>query len=402
MTSPLTPSQMKQFVEDNLMIREIPYISGPPGIGKSDIVQQVADDLGMLLIDIRLSQMLPEDLTGLPTLDKKAGKSRYIEFDTFPMANDKVPDGYNGWIIFLDELSSASEEVMAAIYSLLLGRRIGGKKIHEKALIVGAGNRAGDSAIARELPDTLITRMMCAEMTVNSKDWLAWAKDPNNKATDDPSGEHIVSFIEKYPDMLLGTVDPNSRGELETYNTPRGWGKTFGIMKRHEKICNEAPKRKPKTDAAGIPITPPSQAGSTSMPISDRIMRMLVAANGAIVAQSFREHYDEALSVPFPWEVAQSPTSVRIPGTTIARAKLTADLAEHFIDTQEQSRDAILVFINRMADTEHSALFVQILVDNLGSTQSDKRLINDVSKRLAVDAINVGDVADGEDDKIPF
>lgn len=385
----LSPSQTKIFVTNALLMREIPYISGPPGIGKSDLVFQIGEEWGLKVLDIRLSQMLPEDLTGLPSLNDSTGKASYNPFDTFPMEGDKIPDGYSGWLIFLDELSSASEEVMAAIYSLLLGHTIGGKKVHSKALIVGAGNRATDSAIARPLPDTLITRMLPVEMKVSSKDWLKWANDPS---TD--SNQTVVDFISKYPDMLIGTIDPNKRKELETYQTPRGWGKMFKIIKLHEK---EAEKNKiTRKDEAGIPV-PSSQTGT---PITPAIAALMYSAVGTIAGQSFKEHYDEAIKLPNPWEVAQSPSSTPIPSTTIGKAKLTADLAEHFIDTQEQSRDAILKFMNRM-DPEHAAMFTQMLVEKLGNTASDVKLIEKTKVRLnIVDSITTPN--DLDDEHIPF
>lgn len=387
----LTPSQTKEFITNALMIREIPYISGPPGIGKSDVVTQIADEFGLKLLDIRLSQMLPEDLTGLPSLNEKTGKAEYNPFDTFPMEGDAIPNGYNGWLIFLDELSSSSEEVMAAIYSLLLGHRVGGKKVHSKALIVAAGNRATDSAIARPLPDTLITRMLPIEMRVNVKDWIKWASDPENKATDDKSTESIVEFIKKYPDMLLETMDPTKRGELETYATPRGWGKMFKLVTLHEKQVSKKYQKSPPKDAAGIPMD--SADDVPGAPISASIKAMMDAAVGTMAAQSFKEHYDETMQLPYAWDVAGSPTSTRIPSTTIGKAKLTSNLAEYFIGTQEQSRDAILVFMNRM-DSEHSALFAEIIAENLGSSASDIRLIEDVKKRLNVNSIDLGKSAE--------
>jgi len=383
----LSPSQTKTFVTNNLMIREIPYISGPPGIGKSDLVFQIGDEWGLKVVDVRLSQYLPEDLTGLPSLNENTGKASYNPFDTFPMEGDSLPlddngDEMNGWLLFLDELSSASEEVMASIYSLLLGHRVGGKKVHEKALIVAAGNRSTDSAIARPLPDTLITRMMPVEMKVSSKDWLKWAK------ASPASEDSVISFITKYPDMLIGTIDPNKRDELEPYQTPRGWGKMFKIVALHEKTSSK--NKLTKKDASGVPV--PVAKGATVTPA---IQAMMFSAVGTIAGQAFKEHYDESMSLPYPWEVAQSPSSTKIPGTTAGKAELTSTLAEFFIETAEQSRDSILQFMNRM-DGEHSALFAQILVEKLGSTASDQRLVEDVKKRLDVRDIDIPDIESGD------
>ena len=377
MTQILTPSETKEFITNALMLREIPYIAGAPGIGKSDIVAQVADDFGLMLLDIRLSQMLPEDLTGLPSLNAKTGKAEYNPFTTFPMDGDKIPDGYNGWLIFLDEMSSASEEVFAAIYSLLLGHRVGGKLVHPKALIVAAGNRSSDSAIARELPDTLVTRMLPVTMMVSSRDWLMWATDPTTK-----SHEGVVDFIKKYPDLLNTTVDASKRDELETFPTPRGWGKAMKIMNFHEKMSLK--NKITRKDAAGIPMG--DLNGAT--PITPQVHALLEAAVGMAAAKSFQEHYDEAISLPYPWEIAQSPSSARIPNNTIGKAKMVADLADFFIGTQDQSRDAILQYMNRM-EPEQSALFTQMMIEKLGDTPTDRRMIQNIKKRLNVADINV-------------
>jgi hypothetical protein len=379
---PMTPSEVRDFVIHALMIKEIAYISGAPGIGKSDLVRQVAQEFNLLLIDERLSQKLPEDMTGVPDLNGPNGKATYRPFDTFPMEGDPVPDGYDGWLLFLDELSSASDEIWAAIYSLLLDHMLGGKKLHPKLLIVAAGNRSTDSAIARPLPDTLITRMLCCEMVPSTKDWMEWATRPTT-----PSNEAVVSFIKKYPDLLNSGVDPSKRDELEAYPTSRGWGKVFKAVNLHEKMTAKAAG--PRKDAAGIPID--DDGSMVSAPITPTVKRLICSAVGLMAGQSFCEFYDETVQVPAPWEIAQSPSSSRIPSTGIGKVKVANDLAEYFVGTQEQSRDAILVYVNRM-DKEHSALFVQTLTEKLGQTQSDQRLIEDVKKRTGYNEIDTDEL----------
>lgn len=376
MTQKLTPSETKEFVINALMIGEIPYVAGSTGIGKSDLIAEIAEEFELMLLDIRLSQYLPEDMTGLPSLTDN-GKAQYNPFDTFPLAGDPIPKGFKGWLIFLDELSSASEEVFAAIYSLLLGHRVGGKLVHPKAVIVGAGNRSTDSAIARELPDTLISRMLPVTMVTSANDWLDWAKKKKAK-----SHEGVVSFIKKYPELLNTTVDASKREELETFPTPRGWGKAMKIMHLHEK--QSANNRVTLKDAAGIPLGQSNAAA----PITPTIHAMLESAVGMAAAKSLQEDYDEAISLPYPWEIAQSPSSARIPNNMIGKAKLTADLAEFWIGTQEQSRDAILIYMNRM-DPEQASLFVQTISDRLGDTPTDRRMIKTIKDRLGVTDIAV-------------
>lgn len=374
----LSPTEMYEFITRALGTRQVPYVAGPPAIGKSQIVAQVAEDANAKMIDLRLSQILSEDMTGLPERDEDTGKAKYLPFETFPLEGDKIPDGYNGWLLFLDELSSASEEVLAASYSLILDRTVGGKKLHPKCLVVAAGNRASDSAIARELPDTLITRMLPAEMRVSTKDWVAWAGRPEANAN-----EAIVSFIEKNPTKLYGFVDQSSREELETFATPRGWEKAFAHVNTHERLCEA--NAKPKTDAAGIPVQRDPDEKNL-MPIDDITFHLLCAAVGPMAAQAFREEYDEAIQLPYPWEIAQSPNSVRIPNSGMQKAKLTEDLVKYFIDSDDQTRDKVMCYINRIGG-EYNELFYTRIKQNLGETPSDKKMLDAIGKRLNIDPL---------------
>jgi hypothetical protein len=362
-----TPSEIKKFITNALLIRKIPYIAGPPAIGKSDLNFQVAEEFNLYPLDIRLSQKLPEDLTGLPIRNEITNKAEYIPFDTFPMEGDQIPDGYDGWLVFLDELSSASDEVWAAIYSLLLGHTVGGRRLHSKALIVAAGNRASDSAIARELPDTLITRMLTATMKVCPKDWLKWAAIPKNDIN-----IGVRDFIEKNPDMLLSQIPSSNREELESYGTPRGWESVSKLANLHEKVTEGANF---KEDL--------SKANQKTEMITEDIAHSMYAAVGFMEGKAFIEFYNERMTIPYPWEVAQSASSIRIPTSAIARAELTEELAKHFMESGAQSREALLVYMNRN-DNEARALFCSLIEQALGQTISDVSLMDDINKRLMV------------------
>lgn len=364
----LTPSEAKLFITNALKIRKIPYIAGPAGIGKSDVFMQVADDFNLFLLDIRLSQKLPEDLTGMPSVNKHTGKAEYVPFDTFPMEGDPIPKGYVGWLVFLDELSSASDEVWAAIYSLLLGHTVGGKRLHNKALICAAGNRAIDSAIARALPDTLITRLLCANMKVSVRDWLAWAEKPAYDVN-----IAVRKFIEKYPDMLMSQIPSINREELESYGTPRGWEGVSLLTNLHEK--NTANKSFKEDLASGSKIRPKA--------VTQDISHNMTSAVGYMEAKAFIEDFNEQMVIPYPWEVAQSASSVNVPTSAIARAELTQELAKHFIDSGAQTREALLVYMNRNNDEDRS-LFCTLIKETLGETISDLALLEDINKRLTV------------------
>ena len=85
---------------------------GSPGVGKSDVIKQVAKSLGLKVIDFRLSTADPTDLTGLPFI--KDGRSVFLPNEAFPIETDVVPEGFNGRLLFLDEITNAPMAVQAA------------------------------------------------------------------------------------------------------------------------------------------------------------------------------------------------------------------------------------------------------------------------------------------------
>ena len=381
----LSPSETYEFITFALRKKRVPYVSGPSAIGKSKVVHKVADDANALMIDMRLSQKLSEDLSGLPERDEQKGKAVYLPFEDIPLEGDTVPSGFSGWLLFLDELSSASEEVLAAAYSLILDRMIGGKKLHPKCLVVAAGNRASDSAIARELPDTLITRMLPVEMVVNSKDWIWWAKN-DAKAPNDS----VISFIQKDPKMLYAPTKAKDRAELETYPTPRGWESVMDFVNLHEADTKEEVE---EVDNAGVPTGKMTTKSATLSPV---IVNLISASVGPMAARSFKEEYDENMSLPYPWEIAQSPSSTRIPSSTVQKARLMEDLSKFFMESDGQTREHLLVYINRVGG-EHSELFVNKIAGKLKDTPSDKRLLQETAERLNIDPL-LGTAPGGESD----
>ena len=375
----LTPDEAYVFITDALSCKQVLYIAGPPAIGKSQVVHKVAADANAMMIDVRLSQMLSEDMTGVPERTNH-GKASYLPFDIFPLEGDPIPTGYKGWLLFLDELSSATEEVLAAAYSLLLDFTVGGKKLHPKCLIVAAGNRACDSAIARDLPDTIITRVLPVEMKVNHSNWIRWAKSlPENVRND-----AVISYIERFPNMLYAPTKAKEREELETYPTPRGWEKVFAHVNLHEKRSKAKAGAAIVTDSFGVPVH--NQDANSLLPLTDSIFYLVASAVGPIAARAFRDDYDEAISLPYEWEIAQAPSSIRIPSSNVGKAKIVAQLSDYFVKSPDQTRDALLTYINRIGG-EYSELFVKGVKNKTGSTQSDLKMISEIQRRLSIDPI---------------
>ena len=119
------------------------FVWGSPGCGKSSIVRQAAEDLGIDFIDARLPQMEPCDIKGLPVPDKENHVMNWFINGMWPRGEDTKG------ILFLDELSACDKSIAVAAYELILDRRLG-KLYHipDGWMIAAAGNLVTDRAVS--------------------------------------------------------------------------------------------------------------------------------------------------------------------------------------------------------------------------------------------------------------
>lgn len=183
---------------------------GPPGVGKSQIIAGIAKKHGVPLIDIRLSQMEPSDLRGIPFR-----VDRHVEWAPPAM----LPDAERHWpagILFLDEITSAPPAVSAAAYQLILDRRLGEYRVPPGWAIFAAGNRQGDRGVTYAMPAPLANRFAHFEVEVNLDDWVLWAYQHG-------IDERIIAFLRFKPELLFD-FDPakNAGGEM-AFPSPRSW-----------------------------------------------------------------------------------------------------------------------------------------------------------------------------------
>jgi MoxR-like ATPase len=198
---PLTPSQLGEFLLHVATVRPV-FIWGAPGIGKSALVQQFAESVGLACVSLLGSQLAPEDLIGVPQIE--AGVSRFC-----PPAMIARREPY---CLFLDELNACSQEVQKAFYSLIHERRIGEYHLPAGSIVIGAGNRAQDSAIVKPMSSALINRMVHVQLRVSASEWLAWAQG---------EGLHslVIEYLQQRPDHLWS---PPPKHE-EPFSSPRAW-----------------------------------------------------------------------------------------------------------------------------------------------------------------------------------
>jgi hypothetical protein len=180
---------------------------GPPGVGKSQMVSQVALRHNVPLIDIRLSQMEPSDLRGIPFRVED-----FVEWAVPAMLPHEHRHGREG-ILFLDEITSAPPSVSAAAYQLILDRQLGNYKVPSGWAIFAAGNRQGDRGVTYTMPAPLANRFSHFEVDVNLDDWVAWAYANG-------IDERLIGFLRFRPDLLF---DFDPAHNPVAFPSPRSW-----------------------------------------------------------------------------------------------------------------------------------------------------------------------------------
>src|SRR5579871_3070256 len=197
----VTPRQLSKLLLNVALTRPV-FIWGPPGIGKSALVEQFARDVGLDCVSLLGSQLAPEDLIGVPRIE-----GSHSVFCPPRMIARETP-----YLLFVDELNACSFEVQKAFYSLINDRRLGEYRLPAGSVVVGAGNRAQDQAIVKPMSSALVNRLLHVELKPTARDWLDWAYAQGIH-------EWILKYIETRPDHLA-TQPPKTE---ETFSSPRAW-----------------------------------------------------------------------------------------------------------------------------------------------------------------------------------
>lgn len=191
---------------------------GPPGVGKSQMVAQIAARHAVPVIDIRLSQMEPSDLRGIPFR-----QGERVEWAVPAMLPDVERHGPSG-VLFLDEITSAPPVVSAAAYQLILDRRLGEYRVPSGWAIFAAGNRQGDRGVTYSMPAPLANRFSHFEVETHLDDWAAWAY---------ASGidERVIAFLRFRPELLF---DFDPAHNPVAFPSPRSWEFAHRALKKFE------------------------------------------------------------------------------------------------------------------------------------------------------------------------
>lgn len=205
---------------------------GPPGIGKSDFVRQLAEYIEeetgktVNITDLRLLLFNPIDLRGIPTANEDKTLAVWLKPKIFQM--DESDDVIN--ILFLDELSACAPSVQAAAYQITLDRIIGEHRLPDNCIVIAAGNRITDKCVTYKMAKALANRLCHIEITASFSSWVKWAKE--NRIH-----HKVIGFLTSRRDYFMA-FDPQ-RDDL-AFPTPRSWEMVSKILNVYDGDEKEA------------------------------------------------------------------------------------------------------------------------------------------------------------------
>jgi len=221
-TRTVTSAQARKSILRAFRVKRPLFLWGPPGIGKSELVEGITQELGGYMIDLRLGQMEPTDIRGIPFYNKELGKMDWAAPIDLP--DEELASQYPMVVLFMDEMNSAAPSVQAAAYQLILNRRIGKYRLPDNVVMVAAGNRESDKGVTYRMPTPLANRFIHQEMKVDFASWQEWA-------VTNAIHKDVVGYLTFAKQDLY---DFDAKSSSRSFATPRTWTFVSELLEEDE------------------------------------------------------------------------------------------------------------------------------------------------------------------------
>ena len=201
----VTLGEAKKIISALAATQSVLLLSSP-GVGKSAVIRQAADEAGLECRSLLGTQIAPEDVSGIPRI--------VGERSVFCPPRVLLPEDPEAkpFCLFLDELPACTPDIQKAFYSLLLERRVGEYPLPKGTWVVAAGNRAEDRSLVRSLSAALVNRVTILNVKVSVAEWLNWARSAGIRY-------EVLSYIVYAPYSLQRPVPATP----SPFSTPRAW-----------------------------------------------------------------------------------------------------------------------------------------------------------------------------------
>ena len=215
-------------------IRQRPiFLLGSPGIGKTQIMEQISRECGIGLVAYTMTHHTRQSAIGLPFISNKQYQSRKYAVTEYTMSEivasvyEKMEStGLREGILFLDEINCVSETLAPAMLQFLQCKSFGNHQIPEGWVIVAAGNPPEFNRSVREFDMVTLDRVKKIEVEADFQVWKEYAYG---------QGIHgaVISYLNTRKQnfyQMETTVDGRN------FATPRGWEDLSNLIQVYEKL----------------------------------------------------------------------------------------------------------------------------------------------------------------------
>lgn len=293
---------------------------GPPGVGKTQGLYQLAAKEGYKVIDVRLSQVEPVDLRGIPTVDEQ-GRTNWAIPSMWPDPNDNDTK----YLVFFDEINHGNNSTMSAAFQAIQERKLGEYQFPAGCRFAAAGNRAKDRSIANQMPVALRNRFMHLEVSSSVEGFVAHGMKQGFH-------ELVLGFIRFSPQSLNELIEHSNTdeefqrtSEVKTHNaiaTPRTWE---GV----HKLLNVA------TDA------------TTNQIDFESIKPLILGMVGEEMAVKFNGYAQFYKDLPDIDKLIKNPSNFDVPENPGMLYAIAASLAQKITET---NADNVVKYLTRMPE----------------------------------------------------
>ncbi len=235
--------------QGNYRMREVNrlpfYLEGEPGIGKTEIVKQIADELGIGYVSFSLTHHTRNSLLGLPVIKELEDGDKYTSYtmsEVIAKVSEAVEQGHKEGILLLDEFPCMSETIMPAMLAFLQTKNIGTHHLPEGWVIVLCGNPPKYNKSARTFDAAIVDRLRKLEIQFEPNVFVEYAQQIEMHPC-------IIEYLKLNNDKVYWYQKVEKQLELVTC---RGWENLSHMMKAQEEleldICTEDVKQYLKSE----------------------------------------------------------------------------------------------------------------------------------------------------------
>ena len=212
---------------------------GPPGIGKTAIMKQIAEETGLGLVSYTMTHHTRQSAIGLPFITEREFHGETFSVTEYTMSEIVASiyiymeeTGIEEGILFLDEINCVSETLAPVMLQLLQNKTFGNHPLPEGWMIVAAGNPPEYNRSVRELDMVTLDRVKNMDIETDLTIWQKYAFEHQIHPA-------IRSYLTVYPEHFY-RIENTNRGQF--FVTARGWEDLSIVLEAYEdsdeKVCD--------------------------------------------------------------------------------------------------------------------------------------------------------------------